>query len=139
MRSLFALADDISAGLGREENCRITLYGALSTDFVMQYVLRLRICAFGRYRNCYQPCNAYSSKSLHQCLTLCVFKWRILGRFLPRIVFCVPDVSCSIYIQPSTHFFISYLFRTVGLFGLLMSLFQGYSPHEVIFYPAVSL
>lgn len=55
MWSLLALAHDISAGLGKEENCRITLYGALSTDFVMQYVLRLRICAFGRYRNSYQP------------------------------------------------------------------------------------
>ena len=38
MQSLLASADDISAGLGREENGRITLYGTLSTDFVTQYM-----------------------------------------------------------------------------------------------------
>lgn len=38
MWSLLALADDISAGLEREENCRIIWYGALSTGFVMQYM-----------------------------------------------------------------------------------------------------
>lgn len=32
----FALADDISAGLGREENWRITSHDARSTDFIMQ-------------------------------------------------------------------------------------------------------
>lgn len=32
----FALAEDISAGLGREENWRITLHDAPSTDFIMQ-------------------------------------------------------------------------------------------------------
>lgn len=36
MWNLFALAEDISAGLGREEKWRITLHDSCSTDFIMQ-------------------------------------------------------------------------------------------------------
>lgn len=100
------------------------------------YVLRLRLCAFGRYSNSYLPGSVCSSKSPHQCLKLHVFKCRIPGSFLPRIVFCVPDVSGSIYIQPSTHFSISYLFGTVGLIWIInVSFFRDIIPMRLFLTP----